>query len=76
MQVSKRGNSLAVRLLKSLVEDLELKPGDKLDVVFAASERIAAVKDDRRAAAVERMRKRAWSVSENGAFHRNEANAR
>jgi len=36
MQVSKWGNSLAVRLLKKLVEALKLRPGDELDVVAAS----------------------------------------
>ena len=58
MQVSKWGNSLAVRLPKVLVEDLGLKPGDMLEVVSATPERIAIAKDERRALAVERMRAR------------------
>ena len=35
MQVSKWGNSLAVRLPKALVDELGLKEGDELDVVAA-----------------------------------------
>ena len=51
MQVSKWGNSLAVRLPKALVEDLGLKPGDVLEVVSATPERIAIAKDECRALA-------------------------
>jgi antitoxin MazE len=36
MQVSKWGNSLAVRLPKKLVDEMGLKPGDDLVVVDAA----------------------------------------
>ena len=35
MQVSRWGNSLAVRLPKSLVQELSLKEGDQLSVVAA-----------------------------------------
>ena len=35
MQVSKWGNSLAVRLPKALVDQLGLKEGDELNVVAA-----------------------------------------
>ena len=75
MQVSKWDSSLAVRLPKTLVEDLGLKPGD-VEVVSATPERITAAQDDRRALAVERMRARAWSLPEDYAFDRNEANGR
>ena len=76
MQVSKWGNSLAVRLPRALVEDLGLKPGDELEVVSATPERIAIARDERRALAVERMRMRAWPIPEAYAFDREEANAR
>ena len=76
MQVSKWGNSLAVRLPKALVDDLGLKPGDELEVVSATPQRIGIAKDERRALAVERMRARAWSMPEDYAFDREEANVR
>ncbi len=76
MQVSKWGNSLAVRLPQALVEDLGLKPGDELEVVSAASKGIAVSKDECRRLAVERMRERAWPMPEGYAFNRDEANAR
>src|SRR5438552_13260285 len=41
MQVSKWGNSLAVRLPKKLVEELGLKEGDELNVVAAKDGAIA-----------------------------------
>ena len=76
MQVSRWGNSLAVRLPKALVEDLGLKPGDELEVVSATPKRIAIARDESRALAVERMRARAWPMPEGYAFDRDEANAR
>ena len=76
MKVSKWGNSLAVRLPKTLVEDLDLKPGDLLEVVSAAAKRIAVARDERRALAVERMRTRALSIPEDYLFDREEANSR
>ena len=76
MQVSKWGNSLAVRLPKTLVEDLGLKPGDKLEVVSATPKRLAVAKDESRRLAVQRMRDRAWTRPRGYVFNRDEANAR
>ena len=76
MQVSRWGNSLAVRLPKALVDDLGLKPGDRLEVVSATSEKIAVAKDERRRLAVERMRARGWSLPDGYVFDRDEANER
>ena len=76
MRVLRWGSSLAVRLPKTLVEDLGLKPGDEVAVVSAAPECIATAQDDRRTLAVERMRARAWSLPESHAFDRDEANGR
>ena len=47
MRVSKWGNSLAVRLPKSLVNDLGLKSGDELEVVSAKSSGIVVARDER-----------------------------
>ena len=76
MRVSKWGNSLAVRLPKSLVESLGLKSGDELQIVSSAPSRIAVTRDERREQAVERIRKRALRLPQNYSFDRNEANAR
>ena len=76
MRVAKWGNSLAVRLPKSLVEDLGLKSGDELEVVSAMSNRIDVARNERREQAVERMRARALTLPEGYTFDRNEANAR
>ena len=76
MQVSKWGNSLAVRLPKKLVEEMGLKPGDELAVVDAAKGRIAVEKIDRRAEFLKRMEQFRWSVPEGYKFDRDEANER
>ena len=76
MRVSKWGNSLAVRLPKSLVENLGLRVGDELQVISSAPSQIGVARDERRERAVERMRKRALGLPQNYSFDRNEANAR
>ena len=76
MLVSRWGNSLGVRLPRMLVENLGLKPGDKLEVVASTATRIVVAKDDRRARAVVRMRGRAWPAPDGYAFDRDDANAR
>lgn len=76
MKVSKWGNSLAVRLPRALVEELDLKPGDLLEVVSAAPNRIVVARDERRSLAIERMRARALSIPEDYVFDREEANSR
>ena len=76
MQVSKWGNSLAVRLPKKLVEKLRLAPGDELAVVEASKDRIAVEKRDRRKEALDRMKQRRWSLPTVYRFDREEANKR
>lgn len=76
MRVSKWGNSLAVRLRRTLGNDLVLKAGDHLEVVFASPERLAVARDECRLRAIERMRARALPIPADDAFDREEANAR
>lgn len=59
-----------------MVEDLGLKPGDKLEIVSTDTGRMIIARDQRRARAVERMRARAWPMPEGYVFDREEANAR
>ena len=77
MQVSKWGNSLAVRLPKALVDKLRLKEGDELDVV-ADKNGILEVetKENQRKAALERMAARNWTLPPDYKFDRDEANER
>jgi antitoxin MazE len=77
MQVSKWGNSLAVRLPKALVDELGLKEGDELNVVAAKGGAIAIeTKEDQRRRALERMAKRNWTFPADYKFDRDEANER
>ncbi len=76
VQVSRWGNSLAVRLPKALVESLGLAAGDELEVVEASKDRIAVRKADRRAEALERMAARQSVLPADTRFDREEANER
>lgn len=75
-RVAKWGNSLAVRLPKRLVEELGLKPGDKLIVVQATNDAIEVKKDDRRQRALDNLASLNWALPEDYKFDRDEANAR
>jgi antitoxin MazE len=77
MQVSKWGNSLAVRLPKALVEKLGLKEGDQLNVVAARDGAIEVeTNEDQRRRALQRMAARNWRLPEDYRFDRDEANER
>ena len=77
MQVSKWGNSLAVRLPKALVDALGLKEGDELNVVAAKDGSIEVeTKEDQRRRALERMATRNWTLPPDYKFDRDEANER
>ena len=77
MQVSKWGNSLAVRLPKALVDALGLKEGDELNVVAARNGAIEVeTKEDQRRRALDRMAARNWTLPPDYKFDRDEANER
>jgi antitoxin MazE len=77
MQVSKWGNSLAVRLPKALVDELRLKEGDELNVVAARTGAIEIeTREAQRRRAMERMAARNWTLPANYKFDRDEANKR
>jgi antitoxin MazE len=77
MQVSKWGNSLAVRLPKKLVEQLGLKEGDEVNVVAAKDGTIEVeTREDWRRRAIERMAARKWTLPPDYKFDRDEANER
>jgi antitoxin MazE len=77
MQVSKWGNSLAVRLPKALVDELGLKEGDELNLVAARNGTLEVeTKEDQRKAALERMAARNWTLPPDYQFDRDEANER
>jgi antitoxin MazE len=77
MQVSKWGNSLAVRLPKALVDQLGLKEGDELNVVAAKAGKIEVeTKAAKRRRALDNMAGRNWTAPEGYRFDRDEANER
>jgi antitoxin MazE len=76
MQVSKWGNSLAVRLPKALVDALGLAPGDELNVVEASKRQIAVEKVDKRAEFLKQMEQFRFPLPEGYKFDRDEANER
>ncbi len=76
MQVAKWGNSLAVRLPKSLVDKLNLKPGDEISLTSADDRRLEVTKTVHKDAALARMRVRNFQMPADYSFDRDEANAR
>jgi antitoxin MazE len=76
MQVSKWGDSLAVRLPKSLVDKMGLRVGDELDIVDVAERTPIVQKEDRRKAALERLASLNWTLPPDYKFDREEANER
>ena len=76
MQVSKWGNSLAIRLPAAVVELLELKEGDEIEISVAGTRDWKIERDRRKEVAMERLRKRAKPLPSGWKFDREEANAR
>ncbi len=57
MQVSKWGNSLAIRLPAAVVEALELKEGDEIEIRVAGQRAFEVGRDESRKRALENLRK-------------------
>lgn len=76
MQVSKWGNSLAIRLPAVIVEVLELKEGDEVDIKVAGQREFNIDVDRTRERALERMRALRKPLPPGWKFDRDEANAR
>jgi len=76
MQVSKWGNSLAVRLPASVVESLNLKEGDEIEITVAGINEFKVARDRRREEAIERLRRLARPLPPGFKFDREEANER
>jgi antitoxin MazE len=76
VQISKWGNSLAVRLPKALVDRLGLKEGDELNVVDVVERTLVVQKEDRRKAALERLAALNWTLPPDYKFDRDAANER
>jgi len=76
MQVSKWGNSLAVRLPKTVVEALELKEGDEIEITVAGTRHFEVRRDRRREEALKRLRGLSRPLPPGFRFDRDEANER
>ena len=76
MQVSKWGNSLAVRLPSAVVEALELKEGDQIEIRVAKGRVFEVSRDPSRRRALARLRKLRRPLPAGFVFDRIDANAR
>ena len=76
MQVSKWGNSLAVRLPAAVVEVLGLKEGDDIEIAVAGSDRFAIRKSPSDRDVLQRLRAFRGRLPADFKFDRLEANAR
>lgn len=76
MQVAKWGNSLAVRLPRQVVEALDLKPGDDIEIVVAGERKFEVGRDTTREEALTRMRAMRGPLPKGFRFDRDDANAR
>lgn len=76
MQVSKWGNSLAIRLPAAVVEALDLKEGDQIDIRIAGDRLFDVKRDGARENALARLRALRRPLPAGWSFDRDEANAR
>lgn len=76
MQVSKWGNSLAVRLPAAVVEALELKEGDDIEIRVAGAREFMVSRTPDRQALVERLRAFRGRLPADFHFDRDEASDR
>jgi antitoxin MazE len=76
MQVSKWGNSLAIRLPASVVEALELKAGDEVEVHVVGDRAFGIDRDRSRERALARIRAFRKKLPADWKFDREDANAR
>jgi len=72
MQVSKWGNSLAIRLPAAVVKTLDLKEGDEIEVSIRGDRSIEVERDNRKLEALERMRKLRIELPPGFKFNREE----
>ena len=76
MQVAKWGNSLAVRLPKTVVDALQLKEGDEIEITVAGTRHFEVARDRRREEALKRLRALRRPLPAGFKFDRDEANER
>lgn len=76
MQVSKWGNSLAVRLPAAVVEALDLKEGDEIEISVAGKREFKVARDRSRQKAFRQLREMKWSFPADFRFDRDEIQER
>jgi antitoxin MazE len=76
VQVSKWGNSLAVRLPAAVVEALELTEGDEIEIHVADARELVVARKPGREALLKRLRTFRGRLPADFKFDRDEANAR
>jgi antitoxin MazE len=76
MQVSKWGNSLAVRLPKKVVAELDLKVGDEVELTPQGKAKIAVRRNNAREDALKRLLASNWTIPADFKFDREEAHER
>jgi len=76
MQVAKWGNSLAIRLPAAVVEALELKEGDQIEIRIAGDREFEVGRDQSKRKALARLRQLRKPLPPGFAFDRTEASER
>lgn len=76
MQVSKWGNSLAVRLPAAIVEALGLKEGDDIEIVVANDRTFEVSRDKSRERAIAKLKALKKPLPKGFRFDRDDSNAR
>jgi antitoxin MazE len=76
MQVSRWGNSLAVRLPLTVVEALGLKEGDEIEISIAGKRDFKVASAQSRDRALAQLRRMEWSFLPDFQFDREEVNER
>ena len=76
MQVAKWGNSLAVRLPATVVEALDLKEGDQIEIYIAGAREFEISRDRSTERALARLRRLRRPLPPGFSFVREEANER
>jgi antitoxin MazE len=76
MRISKWGNGLAVRLPAAVVEALELKAGDEIEIHVADARQIGIARKPGREELLRRLRSFRGRLPADFKFDRDEANAR
>ena len=76
MRVSKWGNSLAIRLPQAVVDVLELKEGDEIDVNVTGKHAVDVERKPSRKELLDRIKKYRGTLPKDFKFDRLEANER